>query len=52
MVGLAGLAGVLNPMPSLGFLHSLERALPPLETELGAVGEAAAAQYMGCRYER
>ena len=30
----AGLEGVLNAMPSLGFLHSLQRVLPALERAL------------------
>jgi len=38
-VGKAGLAGMLNPMPSLGFLHSLERSLPPLEATFAALDE-------------
>ena len=30
---------MLNTMPSLGFLHSLQRVLPALETALAAVEE-------------
>ena len=45
----AGLKGVLNPVPTLGFLHSLQRVLPTLDAtfercvggEAGAVAEAA-----------
>jgi hypothetical protein len=33
---------VLNTMPSLGFLHSLQRVLPALERALAAVGDGAA----------
>ena len=42
MVAEAGLEGVLNAMPSLGFLHSLQRVLPALERALAAVGDGAA----------
>ena len=31
-----------NAMPSLGFLHSLQRVLPALERALAAVGDGAA----------
>ena len=43
VVAEAGLEGVLNTMPSLGFLHSLQRVLPALESALAAVGDGAAA---------
>ena len=42
VVAEAGLEGVLNTMPSLGFLHSLQRVLPALESALAAVGDGAA----------
>ena len=42
VVAEAGLEGVLNTMPSLGFLHSLQRVLPALERALAAVGDGAA----------
>ena len=42
VVAKAGLEGVLNAMPSLGFLHSLQRVLPALERALAAVGDGAA----------
>ena len=42
VVAEAGLEGVLNTMPSLGFLHSLQRVLPALERALAAVADGAA----------
>lgn len=42
-VSRAGLAGVLNPQPTLGFLHSLDRVLPALERSFAEARRTAEA---------